>query len=141
MDVDAGGGRRAVQRPAPAIVILLDTNALIWLEQGHRRMRPLAAAGKRLYISPASLLELQFLIEAGRIRLRGAGVAALAHHDRWLLDDPPAARWFEEALDIGFTRDPFDRLIVAHARQRGWRLATADTELLRHLSDRERLEI
>jgi PIN domain nuclease of toxin-antitoxin system len=122
-------------------VILLDTNALIWLEQGHRRVRALSAQGKRLYISPASLLELQFLLEAGRIRLRGADLSALAHHGRWLLDDPPAARWFEQALEISFTRDPFDRLIVAHARQRGWRLATGDTVLLEHLSERERLEI
>jgi hypothetical protein len=34
-----------------------------------------------------------------------------------------------------------NRLIVAHARQRRWRLATGDTVLLEHLSDRERIEI
>ena len=56
------------------------------------------------------------------------------------LDDPPAAAWFARALDLGWTRDPFDRLIVAHARLRGWRLATADTGLLERLSEAEPLE-
>ena len=39
------------------------------------------------------------------------------------------------------TRDPFERLLVAHARLRGWRLATSDGPLLAHLLERERLEI
>jgi PIN domain nuclease of toxin-antitoxin system len=123
-------------------VILLDTNALIWLEQGHARARALAQRRARLYISPASLLEMQFLSEAGRIRLRGVTVADLADRDDlWLLDDPPAAEWFDEALGCGWTRDPFDRLIVAHARLRRWQLATADAALLERLSDRDRIAV
>ena len=109
---------------------LLDTNALIWLEQRHKRARPLAALAHELYVSPASLLELQFLQEAGRIRLPKAGAQALADDQDWQIDDPPAAAWFAEACDLGWTRDPFDRLIVAHARIRGWRLATGDSTLL-----------
>jgi PIN domain nuclease of toxin-antitoxin system len=122
-------------------VILLDTNALIWLDQGHPRVRSLARGTRRLYISPANLLELQFLLEAGRIRLRGATVAEIAENERWTLDDPPAASWFTRALDLGWTRDPFDRLLVAHARLRGWRLATGDTVLLGHLSETDRVEV
>ena len=123
-------------------MILLDTNALIWLEQGHVRVRALTQRRARLYISPASLLEMQFLSEAGRIRLRGATVADLASRDDlWLLDDPPAADWFDEALQLGWTRDPFDRLIVAHARLRRWPLATADAALLERLPDRDRILI
>ena len=141
MGVEDGRERCAVQWPPPPVVILLDTNALIWLEQGHRRARGLAGEKRRLYISPASLLELQFLAETGRIRLRSSSVADLAHHHLWLLDDPPAADWFDKALDLSWTRDPFDRLLVAHARLRGWRLATADTVLIEHLTERERLAI
>jgi PIN domain nuclease of toxin-antitoxin system len=122
-------------------VILLDTNALIWLEQGHRRMRALTGGAKRLYISPANLLELQFLLEAGRIRLRGTTVADLAASERWLLDDPPAAAWFSKAFDVGWTRDPFDRLLVAHARLRGWRLASGDVVLREHLPETERIDL
>ena len=114
-------------------MILLDTNAVIWLEQRHKRARPLAALRHELYVSPASLLELQFLQEAGRIRLPKAGVQTLADDQHWLVDDPPAADWFAEACDLGWTRDPFDRLIVGHARFRGWRLATGDAALLAQL--------
>jgi len=122
-------------------VILLDTNALIWLEQGHTRTRELAATGKRLYISPVSLLELQFLLESGRLRLRRGGVSDLVTRGPWLLDDPPATAWFDAALDLGWTRDPFDRLLVAHAQLRGWRLATGDAALIERLPERARIEI
>ena len=133
--------RPPVCEPPPALVILLDTNALIWLEQGHARARKLTSARQRLYISPVSLPELQFLLEAGRLRVRGAGVADLVARGPWLLDDPPAAAWFDAALALGWTRDPFDRLLVAHAQLRGWRLATGDTALLARLPERERMEV
>ena len=122
-------------------MILLDTNALIWVEQGHARARGLVAGRKRLYISPANLLELQFLLEAGQIRLRGAGVSDVVTRGPWLLDDPPAAAWFDAALDLSWTRDPFDRLLVAHARLRGWPLATSDAALIKRLPERQRVEV
>lgn len=84
-------------------------------------------------MSPASLLEIQLLMETGRIRLRSATAADLGHDDRWVIDDPSSADWFDQALAIGWTRDPFDRLLVAHAQLRGWRLATADGEILERL--------
>lgn len=58
----------------------------------------------------------------------------LASDDRWRLDEPPAGRWFAAACDLGWTRDPFDRLLAAHARLRGWKLATADDVLLERLA-------
>jgi PIN domain nuclease of toxin-antitoxin system len=118
-------------------VILLDTNAIIWLVKGHRRARVLERA-PRLYLSPASILELQFLVEIGRIQLAaGASAVTLGDDPRWLLDEPPAGKWFATAAEVGWTRDPFDRLLVSHARVRGWRLATADTTLIQQLSARE----
>lgn len=123
-------------------MILLDTNALLWLDVGHRRARALGRWGGRLHISPASLLEIQFLLETGRLRLRaGATIEALAADSRWAVDDPPSAPWFDEARGLTWTRDPFDRLIVAHARYRGWRLATGDGRLLERLADSEALEL
>jgi PIN domain nuclease of toxin-antitoxin system len=122
-------------------VILLDTNALLWLEHGHRRSRPLTA-GQRLYISPATLLELQVLMESGRLRaMPRITPAVVASDERWLLDDVPSARWFTTATDIGWTRDPFDRLLVAHARLRGWKLATSDDALLERLGPAESLPL
>ena len=70
------------------------------------------------------------------MQLADNDVAALADDDRWLLDDPPAAAWFETATHLGWTRDPFDRLLAAHAQFRGWKLATGDRALLDHLGTR-----
>ena len=122
------GDRGAISRRGQA-VILLDTNALIWLEQGHARARPLLKDRRRLYLSPASLLELQFLHETGRIRVDVAPVSALGDDERWTVDEPAASAWFLRATDLIWTRDPFDRLIAAHALLRRWRLATGDGEL------------
>src|SRR5262245_53243741 len=141
MDLDVES-RRAGLRVEASSLILLDTNALIWLHRGDRRAAALSQRATRLYASPATILELQFLIEAGRLRLRaGASVAQLIHDDRWVIDDPASAAWFDKASEVGFTRDPFDRLIVAHARLRHWRLATGDRALLRQLAAGERIEL
>jgi PIN domain nuclease of toxin-antitoxin system len=122
-------------------VILLDTNALIWIEAGHPRVRPLLRRRDRLYVSPASALELQFLHEAGKVRLRNATLQWIMDDDRWLLDEPPSASWFLRAADVGWTRDPFDRLLVAHAQERRWRLATADSRILAHLDRASAFEL
>ena len=116
-------------------MILLDTHAAIWLARRHRRAAPLRRY-PRLYLSPVSLLEIQFLTEIGR--LKGAStnpVRAIAVDSRWLVDEPPAAKWFMAACEFSWTRDPFDRLIAAHARVRGWKIATADELLLDNLPD------
>lgn len=141
MDVDLAVDRSGLH-VAAASVILLDTNALIWVHRRDARVAALIARGTRLHVSPASLLELQFLLEAGRVRLRGGAlVTELAAAERWVLDDPPSAAWFEAAIGVGWTRDPFDRLLVAHARVRKWRLATADSGLIEHLASNECFEL
>ena len=122
-------------------MILLDTNALIWIDQNHRRTRKLVAGTERLAVSPASLLELRFLIETRRLGLRRGSVDAIAHDDRWIVDAPPAVEWFEAAGEESWTHDPFDRLIVAHARRRRWRLATADRALLDQLRPSEGIDL
>jgi PIN domain nuclease of toxin-antitoxin system len=57
----------------------------------------------------------------------------LVDDQRWVLDDPSAAEWFSVALGLTWTRDPFDRLLAAHARYRGWKLATGDGHLVAEL--------
>ena len=141
MVVEDGPSRARVPGPAPQEVILLDTNALLWLESGHRRARPLVTARRALYVSPMTMLELQVLHEAGRLKFGSGTVTRFFDDDRWLLDDPPAARWFETSLSVGWTRDTFDRLIVAHARLRGWRLATADSLIVENLRESELFEL
>ncbi len=139
MDLALVVTRPDVQGPTER-VILLDTNALIWLHHDHVRAAPLRRANLRLYSSPANLLELQFLVEAGRLRPRGsASLQDLARDPRWIQDDPPSIDWFNAALETGWTHDPFDRLLVAHARLRRWRLATSDLSIIEHLRTHEYL--
>lgn len=141
MDLEGWRHRAGLHAAAEAAVILLDTTALIWLAQGHGRARPLRSF-PRLHISPASLLEVQFLLEAGRLRFKDkVSAGTLASDSRWQLDEPGAAKWFVAACEFGWTRDPFDRLIAAHARVRRWKLATADEQLLEHLPPSEVLAL
>ncbi|MDB4982306.1 MAG: putative nuclease [Myxococcales bacterium] len=111
-------------------MILLDTHALVWLLAGHKRARKLPQRG-RLFVSPVSLLELRFLEELGRVAL--ASPSAVADDPRFAVDNPSSVSLFEAAVDLPWTRDPFDRLIVGHALMRGWRLATADGRIHDHL--------
>lgn len=112
-------------------MILLDTNAILWLLTGHPRAGPIRDGRHRLVASPVSLLELQLLIEVGRLEL-AAGVDLAAHISQrgWRLDSPTSQALFEAAIAVGWTRDPFDRLLVAHAHLRRWRLATGDRMLI-----------
>ncbi len=122
-------------------MILLDTNGLLWLDQNHRRARQLSRGTAPLAVSPATLLELHFLLETGRIRLRSGTVRALLDDARWEIDEPAALEWFSRAAEESWTRDPFDRLIVAHARLRRWPLATGDFAVLGRLRPSERFEL
>jgi predicted nucleic acid-binding protein len=115
-------------------VILLDTNAVILLNRRHRRARALDRHAGALRFSPIVLLELRLLEECGRGRLRTRDPVLAAREDpRWTYDDPPLAAVAEQALDLSWTRDPFDRFIAAHALVRRWRLATSDATMLARL--------
>lgn len=141
MDLGLDAWLDDVSRHANAQVILLDTNALLWLDAGHRRARPLLSTRAPLFISPVTILELEMLRESGRLSRRPGAPASPVGDDRWALDEPPVMPWFEAALELAWTRDPLDRLLVAHARVRRWRLATADALILEHLRESERLEL
>jgi PIN domain nuclease of toxin-antitoxin system len=120
--------------PETPTMILLDTNAVLFLLAGHRRARPLGPHTGRLRFTPVALLEMQFLHEIGRGVFKTARPAEAAAEDpRWTVDDPPLSGVIRHALDLTWTRDPFDRLIAAHAVYRGWRLATSDGTMLDNL--------
>ena len=91
-------------------------------------------------MSPATVLELQLLEEIGRLRLH-SGVRGIVEAESWEIDEPPVIDWFERAAEESWTRDPFDRLIVAHARLRRHRLATGDRAILEQLRPSERIEL
>ena len=123
-------------------MILLDTHAVLWLDAGRKQAKPLDRHLGDLCVSPVSILEIQMLVEPGEVRLaQRSSAASFLDDERWVVDEPPAEAWFVEAALHAWTRDPFDRLLVAHAKVRGCRLATADELLLAHLGPRHALEL
>ena len=115
-------------------MILLDTHAAIWVLSGNRRVLGLLASGRPLVLSPVSVLEIHFLLEAGKARITEADwERRIVQDPRFRQDDARIAEIVASAAALTFTRDPFDRLIAGHAIARGYRLATADSTLLDHL--------
>jgi len=120
-----------------AAVIHLDTHVLVWLYAGElRRFSPAARrrlAAEDLRISPMATLELQYLHEVGRIS-EGADVV-LADLTRKLglaQAEGDFTSVAAAALGLAWTRDPFDRLIVAHATLAGATLLTKDRSIRKH---------
>jgi predicted nucleic acid-binding protein len=123
-------------------MILLDTNAVLLMNRRDRRARVLDRYAGALCFSPVVLLELRLLEESGRGRFRTRDPALAAREDpRWTYDDPPLAAVAEQALELSWTRDPFDRFIAAHALVRRWRLATSDATMLERLPASATLEM
>lgn len=117
--------------------VMLDTHIAVALFQGKTgglsRAALRAIDQEPLSYSPAVLLELELLHEIGRLRL---GATAIACHLAESLDIHCAGERFVEvakmALPLAFTRDPFDRLIVAHAELVGADLITLDDVIREH---------
>lgn len=122
----------------PAQAVYLDTHVVVWLatgklEQISERARNLIEAAD-LRLSPVVLLELEYLHELKRIRLRSRDLFLKVAHETGLqlceLSFPSVA---DAALDEKWTRDPFDRVIVAHAKANGFApLLSADEKIRKH---------
>jgi PIN domain nuclease of toxin-antitoxin system len=120
-------------------IVYLDTHAAVWLLDGD--VDWLTKAGRRIFdsaevrISPVVLLELQFLHELGRLKKPAKYVITKLESTLGAgLCGTPLAVIIDHALAETWTRDPFDRLIVGHARANRSFLLTADEMILRHYS-------
>jgi PIN domain nuclease of toxin-antitoxin system len=119
--------------------MLLDTHAVVFLHAGETELftetaRALMEA-ESLVISPMVYLELEYLFEIGRIRLRAEKILEdLAKEiDLRVME----RRWGEIAIAAArqsWTRDPFDRLIAAQAIVEKTRLLSKDVRILEHCS-------
>lgn len=109
-----------------------------WLYEGaDRRIPPRAreflAAGP-VRFSPIVELELKYLFEVGRVtQPPTVPLQALGGSIGLAMADVPAAALVAAALDLSWTRDPFDRLIAAHAIVADAPLVTADRTILENL--------
>jgi PIN domain nuclease of toxin-antitoxin system len=120
------------------VIAYLDTNVMVWLAQGTlTRLSPRAQQvleAAELLISPMVLIELEYLYEVHRIKLPSQDIHVKLRHEIGVricdVDFPSIA-----SVTIGekWTRDPFDRVIVAHAKANGLApLISADQEIQKH---------
>ena len=120
-----------------AAVAYLDTHVVAWLFAGDvglltERARTIVRQNA-LLISPCVRLELQYLYESGRTRAPARTVArALADSIGLGLCGLPFGRVIEAAERQSWTRDPFDRIIVAQAALAGAPLVTKDRTIQEH---------
>lgn len=119
------------------MILHLDTQVMVWLCEGQvERLSSAAAAAierSELVVSPVVLLELEYLHEVKRVlKPPLALLNDLATQIGLKVRDHGFAAVLHTALFETWTRDPFDRVIVAHARTDGHApLATSD-EKIRH---------
>ena len=117
--------------------LYLDTHILVWLYQdGASRLTP---QGVRAIESAEQLLmvelELAYLHEISRINCPSSTVLDCLRRDIGLETcQQPFAAVIGAALALDWTRDPFDRIIVAQAAHRESPLLTADQNISRHYS-------
>jgi PIN domain nuclease of toxin-antitoxin system len=120
-------------------MIFLDTHVLVWLYAGLLENIPekiqnhLETAD--LFISPMVELELNFLNEIGRITVKGQDIVRhLDAHIGITISRIDFYRIVEEAQEQSWTRDPFDRLIVANASVFQAPLITKDERIRQNYS-------
>jgi len=122
-------------------VIYLDTHVLIWLYTSVRKSISPAAyaaieASEDLRISPMVLLEIDFLYEINRINAGSNEIFTYLHHHLGLtVCDRLFVDVVATAATQDWTRDPFDRLIVAHAALGNDQLISKDSIIQTHYSE------
>jgi PIN domain nuclease of toxin-antitoxin system len=115
----------------------LDTNVALWLYAGETgRISKRAATvinRESVLASPIVLLELEYLREVGRLAATPqAIVAELKRRVGLAIQNRSFEAVAEQALDLDWTRDVFDRLIVAQAALDGAALVTTDRTIRKH---------
>jgi PIN domain nuclease of toxin-antitoxin system len=121
-------------------LIHLDTHVVIWT--AGKQIDRLSPAIRRLLeretlqISPMVAMELETLFEARKLKPEPQQVLNILEREHAL--SRSEARFdaiIEAARSFAWTRDPFDRLIVANAITDGVRLITADETILANFKD------
>ena len=120
------------------MIAYLDTNVVVWLAQGDLSRIPPKAQSlleeNELLISPMVLIELEYLYEVNRIKLSSRAVLRKVEYEASVrVCELPFPRVADMVIDEKWTRDPFDRTIVAQAKANGLAtLISADEEIRRN---------
>ena len=118
-------------------MIYLDTHVVVWLYAGliEKFSQPVRALlnEQEILISPIVRLELQYLYEVQRVTEEASTmVADLSDRIGLRVCDRDFHAIVSHALTFSWTRDPFDRLIVAQASLRDDILVSKDQQILSH---------
>lgn len=118
-------------------MIYLDTHVVVWLcEARTEKLTPQGIAaidGDAAAISPMVVLELAYLYEAKRTKVGAERmIQMLTDQIELVVDKQPFDRVAEQAIHETWTRDPFDRLIVAQAKLTQSRLLSKDRMIREH---------
>lgn len=120
------------------MIAYFDTNALLWLSEGslaglNSKIDRLLEEAELLFSSMV-LLELELLYEIKRSKRPARDVQSKVEDELGVrVCELPFSRIAGAALDEKWTRDPFDRLIVANAKANGFAwLISADEQIRRH---------
>ena len=116
-------------------IIFVDTHVVVWLYIGNTELFSKMALEKirknELYISPVVKLELRYLYEIGRINEKPEKILKSLNREIGLkVSENSFGDIINEAIKLSWTRDPFDRIITAHASINGVRLITKDASIL-----------
>lgn len=127
--------------------LLLDTHTFIWFDLTPDKLSPtvleaLLSESSQLYLSIASLWEMQIKLQLDKLSLEAGLVETVGKHQAQnglrLLEIKP-----EHVFSLGdlpnHHRDPFDRMLIAQAKAEGYQLVTKDEHIHAYSADVELL--
>ena len=115
-------------------MIFLDTHVVVWLYAGCVQNLSNAVIeqieNNDLFISHLVRLELQYLFEIGRITVTPETIIKSLNKSIGLkVSSMKIEQVFDQAIEYGWTRDVFDRLITAEEEASGFVLITKDKKI------------
>ena len=118
-------------------MVYLDTHLILWLYAGSLDLisrRVLQSLDENeLYISPIVELELQYLRESKKIKKSSSEIIEVLYKEINLkVCTKDFHNIIRESLGLHWTRDPFDRIMVAHAALNTNILLTKDDTIRDH---------
>jgi len=118
--------------------LYLDTHIVVWLRQKElekltKRALDAIENASILLISPMVMMELKYLQEIGRLTDTPYNILGdLNGMIDLRVDEVEMFEVIKKSFSLEWTRDPFDRLIVANAMVRDYPLLTKDEKILTH---------
>ncbi|MCA1752781.1 MAG: type II toxin-antitoxin system VapC family toxin [Cryomorphaceae bacterium] len=120
---------------------LVDTHILLWYMVGDKRIsrdtkKIIENESDEIYLSNASLWEIAIKVSIGKLKLRGS----LTDLKEFLIDKGFVLLEFdyndlETLLTLPFHhQDPFDRLIIAQSKTKGFEIITNDANVKQYFS-------